>query len=106
MIQKGPLPVLGELADLQMDVVDGALDVGVPLVDGADGTLEGSDTRIMRDLQIGEAALSFVIILAESLLPALLKTLIQLGQLIEDEFGVWVHGVMPALESSEVVVRR
>ena len=101
--------MLGELADLQMDVVDGALDVGVPLVDGAGGTLEGSDTRIMRDLQIGEAALSFVIILAESLLLALAmlrEMLLQVANLIEDEFDVRIHGTTATLEPSEEIVRR
>ena len=63
----------------------------------------------MRDFQTGKFTLPLVIILAESLLLALAmlcEMLLQVANLIEDEFDVRIHGTTATRELSEEIERR
>lgn len=89
-------------------------------VEGGCRALERGNLRILGDLEIGVLALELVILLGESHLPTgimlveaglqfqfeLLESLGELGNFLQNELGVVVHGSKAVLKSREVVEGR
>lgn len=95
-IAKRALPVLSQLAHLETDVVELALDVGTPRIERRDGLLERLDALLLRrplGVEAIEALAQLLLLLGEAL-----------RHLVEDKLGVGVHGTVAALKPGEVVV--
>ena len=89
--------MLVQLPDLQADVVDCGVDARSPILQGRGYTLHGGNARLLSDGQIADSALPLVILLRDADLQPRFKVVEALGQLIEDEFGVGIHGSLVAL---------
>lgn len=117
MIKHRSLPMLGQLAHLQADVVDSTLDFRLPVFEGCGHMLQHVNLRVLRDLEVSELALPLVVRLGEARLPLVvslgevclllgLQIFEVLGEGVDDDFCLRVHGSLAALKSCEVVMAR
>jgi len=100
------LPMLVQLVDLELEVVHGALDAGLPLFVGGGhllqcdepgfgGVIGVVELLLPLGFQIAKVALQLVVLLGELLL-----------EFLQDELGVRIRRAQAALKSREVVVGR
>jgi len=97
--------VLGQFAHLQADVIHRTFDLGEARIERRRHLLDRLDALVMRDFHAVDARLPLGVDLVEAFAPALVLLGEALRRLVEDQFGVRIHGTKAVLKPGEVVVR-
>jgi len=102
----GAAPVLGEFADLQLEIVNQAVDTRPPFIQGGGDGLDFGDALILLGLELGE----LLVPTGGGFIEALVQESGLFGELlldlVEDQLGVGIHGALPLLQTGEVAVLR
>jgi hypothetical protein len=113
LVDDDPFQVLVDLTDFKIDVVEGALRSGLPLLVRRRSLLQLAHTlfhRVARchllEIPLGVEVLESPLPLGVRLLEELLPLGIVLVKLVEDHLGVDTHDSVATLEAGVVVVRR
>lgn len=103
LVADGTVPVVRELANLQLDVVDSGVDRGAPILECLGGRLQFDDAVAVKTLSFLEMLLPLEVALGEALVDLIGEEFLDLT---EQDLGVWVHDARMFLETGEVVVGR
>ena len=92
------------LRDLQLDVVDGALNGWTPLVQGSCDALQLLQAGRLRRLQIPDLARQTGLLIREPRIPLRIVFVEALGEFIQDEASLRIHHAQSMLTTGKVVV--
>ena len=100
-LAEGAVPEAGDLAELELHIVDGGLDAWTPFAEHLSYILQVVKPGALSVLEVEEAAVPLLVVLGEALAELIGESLLHL---VEDDLDGGIHGACSLLEAGEVVV--